>query len=104
LNDGSLPYGNLVFDTAGALYGTTNYGGGSANCSYGCGTVFEVAPISRGWKTTILHAFSSFNDGALPYSGLVIDSAGNLYGTTFYGGGTQYCTLGCGSVFEVSGR
>ena len=84
--DGEYPiYSPLVFDKAGNLYGTTEYGG-SSSCN--CGTVFELTKSGSTWKETILHAFlgSSQKDGYLSQAGLSFDTAGNLYGTTQYGG------------------
>jgi uncharacterized repeat protein (TIGR03803 family) len=93
--DGFYPFDNLVIDGFGNLYGTT-YGGGI----HSYGTVFELSPNgSGGWTERVLHSFNlNGADGALPYDGLAIDSAGNLYGTTPYGG-INY--LG-GTVFELS--
>jgi uncharacterized repeat protein (TIGR03803 family) len=92
--DGSLPNGPLVRDAEGNLYGTTQEGG-----AHGWGVVFKVTPSS---KETVLYSFGSqAEDGALPMAGLVRDSAGNLYGTTFAGGGN--CPgYGCGTVYEVT--
>ncbi len=103
--DGLAPTGELIFDKAGNLYGTTGAGGTSTNCTYGCGTVFELSPPSEPggeWTETILYNFDS---GVAPNGGLIFDKAGNLYGTTF-SGGTGNCTMGgnvgCGIVFELS--
>jgi uncharacterized repeat protein (TIGR03803 family) len=91
--DGSSPYGNLVFDKAGNLYGTTQYGGTALY-----GTAFELSPSSGGgWSETVLHSFGGGNDGILPYSGLIFYASGNLYGTTTNGG-----TKNLGTVFELS--
>jgi uncharacterized repeat protein (TIGR03803 family) len=92
--DGSNPNGGLIFDSAGNLYGTTTQGGGPN----ALGTVFELIRQSNGqWKEKILHNFGSLPyDGLSPYSKLVFDSAGNLYGTTV-GGGTD----SNGTVFEL---
>ena len=80
---------NVIFDTAGNLYGTTSEGGA------GCGTVYELQPGSGGtWSAKQLHSFSNNSiDGCTPLAGLVIDAAGNLYGTTQMGGhhGTGHC-------------
>ena len=94
--DGEYPvYSPLVFDTAGNLYGTTQNGGSTCNC----GTVFELSKSGGGWKETILHAFlgSSQKDGYLPQAGLSFDTAGNLYGTTQYGGLNNQ-----GAVFQLA--
>ena len=88
--DGFNPYGSLMLDAAGNLYGTTYQGGSDANCilQFGCGVVFELSPTGEGgWEGKILHTFS-FNgtDGVSPNAGLTLDHAGNLYGTTSQGG------------------
>jgi uncharacterized repeat protein (TIGR03803 family) len=106
-NDGAVPAGGVVFDKQGNLYGATS-DGGSAND----GTAFELMPPAKpddAWTESVLHVFrgySSNGDGASPEGGLVIDAAGNLYGTTAYGGNGP-CTLlgsaiGCGAVYEMS--
>jgi uncharacterized repeat protein (TIGR03803 family) len=80
-SNGNQPVGNIVFDAAGSLYGTTSYAG------YGSGgTVYKLSPGSGGWTLAILHSFSS-NDGNDPYGGVILDKTGNLYGTTAYGPG-----------------
>jgi uncharacterized repeat protein (TIGR03803 family) len=99
-NDGANPYGNLIFDKAGNLYGTTSAGGASANCTGGCGTVFELSPPATqgaSWAETVLYSFSGQSDGATPYAGVIIDKSGNLYGTTLNGG-----SLGLGTIFELT--
>jgi uncharacterized repeat protein (TIGR03803 family) len=101
-SNGATPYAGLILDKAGNLYGTT-YIGGTDNS----GTVFELSPSSSGWHETVLHSFHRYGkDGSLPYASLVMDGAGNLYGTTFAGGGHQNeCGggyPGCGTVFELS--
>ena len=91
--DGVLPsYGSLIADSAGNLYGTTLYGG-----SHFCGAVFELSPAQGGgWTETVLHSFIANGvDGWYPETGLIFDTAGNLYGTTVYG-------PGYGTVFELS--
>ena len=93
--DGMWPVAGLVRDSKGNLYGTT-YHGGSDNCGYGCGTVFEVMP--KGTEK-VLWAFQGGNDGAYPIAGLIRDKAGNLYGTTS-GFGVPWANLG--SVFELT--
>jgi uncharacterized repeat protein (TIGR03803 family) len=82
--DGNAPRGTLIFDAAGNLYGTTEYGGVTPT---GNGTVFELTPSQAGpWVQTVLHAFNTFQDGNNPAAGLVMDKSGKLYGTTVYGG------------------
>ncbi len=90
-------FGNLIFDQAGNLYGTTANGG-----AFGFGAVFELSPSGSGWTETILYNFTGSNDGISPYSGLVFDKAGNLYGTTSYGGGAGCGGTGCGTVYELT--
>ena len=94
--DGEYPvYSPLVLDAAGHVYGTTEYGGSSCNC----GTVFELTKSGSTWKETILHSFlgSSQKDGYFPQAGLSFDTAGNLYGTTQYGGVNNQ-----GTVFQLA--
>jgi uncharacterized repeat protein (TIGR03803 family) len=101
--DGSTPMGNLVMDGAGNLYGTTEYGGSGCPGFYGCGTVFELSPSGSGtWTETILYDFAAGTDGNYPEAGVISDSAGNLYGTTAFGGNSGCNTLGCGTVFELT--
>jgi len=108
-NDGANPAASLIFDKSGNLYGTTTAGG--ANPPISDGTAFELSPTSSGeWTETILHSFNCTegpgdNDGCQPYSYLVFDKDGDLYGTTLEGGGgdfTTFCQNGCGTVFELS--
>lgn len=92
-SDGSGPGSEqLVFDTAGNLYGTTSYGG-----SHTTGIVFELSPSLGGWMETVTHSFGGVNDGEFPYAGVIPDSAGNLYGATFEGGSS-----GNGIVYEIT--
>ncbi len=94
---GDQPEGGLVFDAAGNLYGTTLTGG-----PFNYGTAFELAPSNGGWVQTTLHGFR-FPDGEYPNGGLTIDSSGNLYGTTVQGGQLSgACSLGCGTVWEIT--
>jgi uncharacterized repeat protein (TIGR03803 family) len=101
--DGASPHGALVLDAAGNLYGTTFYGG-TGNCSesgfrsfvhVGCGTIFRVDPAG---DETVLYSFTNQTDGAFPDAGLLLDSAGNLYGTTSANGSTA----GAGTVFKFT--
>lgn len=79
-----------------------DYSGG-VNCPFGCGTVFEIAAGTH--KETVLYRFKGGRDGAGPEGELFMDSAGNLYGTTFGGGSNCQTGLelgpGCGTVFEI---
>jgi uncharacterized repeat protein (TIGR03803 family) len=97
--DGSQPADGLVMDSNGNLYGTTPYGG-----AYNYGTVFQLKPSKTGWTEKILHSFNSNGtDGIYPMGSLVLDSSGNIYGTT-KSGGSNYCVYGnanCGTVFEL---
>jgi hypothetical protein len=110
--DGAQPAGGVVFDQAGNLYGATTGGGSSSCVSFGeCGTVYQLTPpVKRGdpWTEALLYVFkgNASNDGATPGGSLVIDSSGNLYGSTAYGG-TGGCTIlgtkmGCGVVYEMT--
>jgi uncharacterized repeat protein (TIGR03803 family) len=98
--DGYSPFGSLIFDAAGNLYGTTVYGGDRNKCGgLGCGIVFELKPVAGGgWTEKILHTFIG-TDGSAPIAGMVFDTAGNLYGTTTAGGAGS-----CGTVFELKPR
>jgi uncharacterized repeat protein (TIGR03803 family) len=94
-SDGAFPFGSMIFDSKGELYGTTAYGGSS-----GGGTVFQLSPpTSSGgsWAETVLYSFGGTGDGAHPRASLILGSNGDLYGTT-YGGGTP----GGGTVFQLS--
>jgi len=99
--DGGRPFADLTIDKAGNLYGTTPDGGTNSD-----GAVFELTPkASGGWTEKVLYSFAGGNDGEYPYSGLVFDPAGNLYGATPYGGtGPCHDTTGngCGVVYELS--
>jgi uncharacterized repeat protein (TIGR03803 family) len=82
--DGDGPQGELIAGKSGAFYGTTAFGG-----AYGVGTVYKLSAKPKiGWTDTVLHSFHgrAYGDGAYPQSGLVADSSGALYGTTFNGG------------------
>jgi uncharacterized repeat protein (TIGR03803 family) len=94
---GQQPQSKLVFDAAGNLYGTA-WGG-----STGQGVVYKLTPGKNGWQQTILHTFTGGSDGGIPTSGVAIDAAGSLYGTTS-GGGKSVCfsSAACGVVYKLS--
>jgi len=85
------PWGPLNIDAAGNLYGTT-WGDTAGDL----GTVFKLTRSGSGWKQTVLHRFTGGSDGGVPYSNIVFDSHGNLYGTASQGGSYNY-----GVVFEI---
>ena len=90
--DGSFPYGAILFDGSGNIYGTTYYGGVN-----GIGSVYKLSPQPVGeWTEEVLYSFQQGTDGNSPISNLVSDGAGNLYGTTSEGG------LGSGTIFKLS--
>jgi uncharacterized repeat protein (TIGR03803 family) len=94
--DGRQPSGNLIFDQAGNLYGTTQAGG-----AFNYGTVFKLTNSAGNWSESVLYSFASGQDGNQPTDGVVMDSNGNLFGTTPYGG-VNHCQSGCGTVFELT--
>jgi uncharacterized repeat protein (TIGR03803 family) len=96
--DGDGPFAGLVFDAANNLYGTTEQGGGTGcQFQFGCGTAFELTPSAGGeWKETVLRRFKNTKGGQQPMASLILDSAGNLYGTTSGAGAG-----GAGVGFEI---
>jgi uncharacterized repeat protein (TIGR03803 family) len=96
--DGWFPLGGVVRDKDGNLYGTTSTGGVGACYGSGCGTIFKVDEFGN---ETVLYSFTGGADGGNPRAGLIRDSEGNLYGTTYYGGDLTCNTLGCGVVFKL---
>ena len=90
--DGGNPdYGDLVFDQSGNIYGTTVYGGSSNR-----GVVFKLTRSGSGWTESVVWNFSNGSEGYYPLSGVILDTAGNLYGTT------SYSSVGNGAVYELS--
>jgi uncharacterized repeat protein (TIGR03803 family) len=93
-NDGANPNGGLVLDSSGNIYGTTSHGG-----SADFGTVFKLDP--NGVETQ-LHDFTNGADGGSPKSGVVLDAAGNLYGSASTGGDPSCGSSGCGVIFKIA--
>jgi uncharacterized repeat protein (TIGR03803 family) len=96
-SDGKTPTGGLIFDAAGNLYGAAVTGGGPPNW----GLIFKLTPnLDGSWTESVLYTFTGGKDGAVP-SRLILDLAGNLYGTTFSGGNFNCGRSGCGVVFKL---
>lgn len=92
---GNAPFGGVVRDRNGNLYGTTLFGGGECGLSQsGCGTVFEFSPEG---SIRYLHRFNGTSDGASPWCNVILDAAGNLYGTTTIGG-----SGGAGTMWKIA--
>lgn len=100
--DGREPRAGVIRDSAGNLYGTTIFGG-DTSCpladGLGCGTVFKLEPSGQ---ESVLYRFQGGTDGAEPTGGLLMDSVGNLFGTTLYGGANPCLyAYGCGTIFKI---
>lgn len=102
--DGIYPYGGLLFDSSGNIFGVTSVGGAYCSDIGGCGTIYKLSPsVSGEWTETILYNFcrtgnpTSCADGSYPLAGLIMDATGSLYGTTSEGG-----SAGIGTVFRLS--
>ena len=97
--DGSYPSAGVVRDQAGNLYGTTDGGG-----TFGLGVVFELSPSSNGWSEQVLYSFGTLGptDGWEPLTGVILDAAGNLYGTTQLGGVISGTDDNGGTVFRLT--
>jgi uncharacterized repeat protein (TIGR03803 family) len=102
-SDGELPIAGLVQATDGSFYGTTAYGGANeGGGGSSAGTVFKITPMGA---LTTLYNFCSQSacvDGSYPVAALVQATNGDFYGTTFFGGTSATCYLGCGTVFDLS--
>jgi len=90
--DGVFPDAGVIFDKSGNLYGTTAYGS-----THGLGVVYQLTPLGLGWTENVLYDFLGGDDGAVPLGGLILDSAGSLYGTTSGDG-----TGSGGTAFELT--
>jgi uncharacterized repeat protein (TIGR03803 family) len=89
--DGATPFGGVIFDSAGNLYGTTSAGG-----AYGYGTIFQLV-AANSWTEKILHNFQDGDDGAVPYAGLIANKSGDFYGAATEGGSNEG-----GTVYELT--
>jgi len=97
---GSFPAYGLSWDRTGNLYGVTGDGGRN-----GYGVVFQLEHTPHGWKEHVLHSFRlDGQDGFYPQAGVVVDAAGNVYGSTMQGGshGSQHCGGGCGTIYKLT--
>jgi uncharacterized repeat protein (TIGR03803 family) len=100
-SDGWGPTGALIWGAMGALYGTTDYGGGGCTGPVGAGTAFKLAPSGNRYIETVISHFDCLNTGGTPFAGLIADSSGVLYGTTSQGRFSN-CGPGCGAVFSLT--
>ena len=100
-DDGALPYGGLIADKHGNLYGSTIDGGTGTLCddtTPGCGTLFKIAKDGR---ESVLYSFQGGSDGWGPMGSLFADATGTLFGATNVGGGSDACEYGCGIIFKL---
>lgn len=96
-DDGAVPgFGDLIFDPAGNIYGTTVFGGWS-----GWGAVYEISASGQGWTERGLYGFSDGADGGEPYAGVLRDAQGNLYGGTIMGGDPSCWSGACGVLYQL---
>lgn len=95
-SDGVQPMAGVVLDAKGNIYGTTYLGG-----AFGLGTVYKVTPSGT---ATTLHSFQQNGiDGTQPMAPVIVDAAGNVYGTTVFGGNSSNCPIyGCGTIFKIA--
>lgn len=106
--DAAQPQYGVIRDSSGNLYGTTLLGVGYHCYNEGCGTVYELSPTGAGYSERFLHQFIyNHADGVTPWSGLTVDSSGNMFGVTLGGGGGMChpgvtAPIGCGTVYELS--
>jgi hypothetical protein len=105
--DGGYPSSPVFLDNSGAIYGASQLGGLSGkgcNQQYGCGAIFQLVPPAHkdgSWTAHVLYEFQGADDGGNP-STMIMDSTGNIYGTTAYGGNfNKNCPLGCGVIFQL---
>jgi hypothetical protein len=97
--DYGLPFGSLVLDSAGNIFGTIN---GNVYGSFSAGSVFELTKSGGTWSRNTLYGFTGGSDGKYPIAGVTFDPAGSLYGTTSEGGNSVCgASLGCGVVYKL---
>lgn len=101
--EGAIPFGGVIVDGQGNLYGAALAGGAATSCidTTGCGAVFELSPSAGVWTQTVLYSFMGGTDGENPAFPLVSDAAGNLYGSTA-GTSPTNCPPFCGTVFKLT--
>jgi uncharacterized repeat protein (TIGR03803 family) len=92
-SDGSYPVAGLIADAAGNMYGTSRFGGANS-----AGTVFKLTQSGSTWSETVIYSFAGGNDGSSPAAALIMDKAGNLYGTTRLGGAASAGTGSPGRI------
>jgi uncharacterized repeat protein (TIGR03803 family) len=95
--DGAIPFGNVLLDVNGNLYGTTVEGGGASVCPHGCGAVYRISPDG---EEKVLYRFQGASDGEEP-GGLIMNGTGDLFGVTSSGGET---TCKCGTIFKITSK
>ena len=96
---GSSPLGSLIAGSSGILYGATVAGGPDK----GQGTIFALTPKGSGsYSQSVLYTFKGGSDGSIPQGPLLMDTRGNLYGATLFGGGATACSNGCGTIYELT--
>ena len=100
--DGCSPAGGLTFDTNGAIYGTTFWGG--VTRGWGAGTVFKLRPTASGYSYDVIYRFKDHRDGSWPVGGVTVGKNGVLYGATQYGAAyaCEKHTEGCGTVYSLT--
>jgi hypothetical protein len=100
--EGTAPFGGLVFDAKGAMYGTA-YGGPGCRYNDGCGLVFRLEPpalAGGAWRDAVLYSFKNDANGYAPVS--LVFKNGTLVGAAAAGGSYTVCTYGCGTLFELA--
>jgi uncharacterized repeat protein (TIGR03803 family) len=106
--DGEEPLDAVTFGKHGELYGTASGGAYQIyDCPFVCGVVFELEPPADAasdapWTESILHAFTGPpDDGSVPFASVAFGPDGSIYGSTYWGGNSDYCFYGCGTIFQL---